>query len=693
MRSWDVLIEFLRRNKIYYFSVILFFLLLFIVFAYIPFAQRKETYKQYILSELRSATGLDIDVDSSDLSIFPFPGIDLENVYIRNDNILLAVCNRIELDISWVGLLSGNIELRSVQIDGGSLRLQRKIDGTIDLIEFIKNRENNSQSEKISKIEISPEEFSTGLDVQAKDFFRIGLKNVEISNFTLWYTEESHKREYKVYFHKSKASISFYEDSLDLLFHGKIDEQPIRFESTASILDFPIKYEKIRFSAVLNVEDLSLSLLRDVFSFFPLADFSQTKFSGRIAMDKEEDSPIHFKVRSQTRNLCYKGGNPFGNVKTDVDFDLDLFGKRINFPYIEASWEGVAKVSAKGNVNWKNRTIGQFTIRSDYGDYHSILKISKLFKYESPKTKYVARTISGPPSLPGVFYFNVDLNNIYAFKHRFSSIRGDAKYIHPVLTVPSFHAYIYNGEIVGKAKIFPLQPKMEVEGEAFRLHIDKAILPYVKERIITGDLYSKFYLETMIKDRSRDTVAELLLNMKSRGTIEVLNGELLGYANFMIPVLNTLGKIISFSGIDGRQVQFSKLTSEYSIYGNRFRFTKLELNGSGLEVDARGSFGFDNTIDMILNLRLGGQVVGKALKIPILYKGTFGKTIPYIDPIWLGSVFAGSTLLAPYLIPLGGPYGGGVAGSVIGEYVRDLWEGVKGLFGGSEEEIKKQNRK
>ncbi|TGL62825.1 AsmA family protein [Leptospira sarikeiensis] len=684
MRSWDVVNRYLEENKIRYVSVLVFFGLLFLLIVYIPFVQRKEVYKEFVLEQLRNSTGLDIKVADSDLYLLPFPGIELEKIEIRKDNILIAVSDKVDIDISWFGLLKRMIEIRDISINGGYLHLERRKDGSFDIVEYLNGKK--KQVEQKSNVKVLFEDVNSRIGFSTEDFLAVSLKNIEIDNFTLEYNEHKHDHNYLVYFKKSQVSVSFYGHDVDLLFQGKIDDQPIDLELTGALQKFPINWEKLQFSAILKTEELSLSLLRDLFYIFPIADFSKTKISGRTEIIKEEGTVFKFKVRNQIKDLAYKGGLPFGNIRINADFDLDNIQKKISFPFIEAAWEGVAKATAKGSVNWKNRSLGQFDIKADYGDYHNILKLSKLFKIQDD--------LFDPNSPPGIFYFTAELNNIFAFKHRFAHISMEAKYVDPLLSIPNFHAYIYNGEILGKAKIYPDIPKIEVEGDAHRLQVDKVLLPYVSEKIMQGELSSWFSFETQIRNHSRDSVIELFANMKGIGNITIKDGELLGYANFMIPVLNTLGKIIAFKGVDGRQLKFSTLKSDVKIANNEMYFPnmKLEIENSGMDVDGKGTVGFDQKIDMRIHLRLGGKYIGKGLQIPIIYAGTFGKSIPYVDPIWLGSVYTGMTLLGPYLLPLGGPYAGGVAGSVIGEYVRDLWDGVTGLFGGSEPEPNKKQK-
>ncbi|TGK61760.1 AsmA family protein [Leptospira wolffii] len=687
MRSWDVIRDYLEEKKIRFLFLAGFALLLFFLIVYIPFVERKEVYKEFILNQLRISTGLDIRVTDSDLYMFPFPGIELNQIEIRKNDVLIAVSNKVDLDISWFGLIKRTIEIRDIYVEGGSLYVERRKDGSFNLQEYLK--EGGEKDEKRSNVTVLVEDINSRIGFTASDFISVGLKNVEIDNFTLEYREENHDRNYKVYFQKSRGSVSFYGTDIEILFEGKIDDQPINLQFSGALQNFPVSWDRLEFNASLDVEDISLSLLRDLFFVFPVADFSKSKMSGRIEVSKEKGTVFKLKVRNQVRDLAYKGGNPFGNIRINTDFELDPFQKRIAFPYIDVNWEGVAKASAKGSVNWKNRSLGQFDIKSEYGDYHNILKVARLFQ--------VREDLFDPNSPPGIFYFTGQLNNFFAFKHRFSYVEFEAKYVDPLITVPSFHAYIYNGEILGKAKIYPFIPKIEVEGDAHRLQVDRVLLPYFSERIIIGEMSSWFSFETSIKDRRQDSMTELLANMKGIGNVTVKNGELMGYANFMIPVINTVGKIIALKGVDGSKFQFSTLKSDIKISGNKMHFPnmKLDIANSGMDVDGKGTVGFDKKIDMRIHLRIGGKYIGKGFYIPIIYAGTFGKGIPYVDPIWLGSVYTGMTVLGPYLIPLGGPYAGGVAGSVIGEYVRDLWDGVTNLFGGSsdEEAPKKQKEK
>ncbi|EMJ98210.1 AsmA family protein [Leptospira alstonii] len=674
--------EFLYNNRIKFLAILLFQILTLVLFTLVPILVRQDFYKDFILTEIEKETGLEVKVDTSDLVLFPFPGIELKTVQVRSGDVIVGISDRIKIDITWLGLLGQKVEIRDIYISGGKINLHKNKDGSVDLIEFFQQEkeepENVHQTQTVRIFDPSP---GGGSSFNPKEIFKVGLKNVQIENFYVHYQDDAHDRTYGIYLWNSAFSISFYGNTFDLTLQGKLDGQSFQIYGSAGLDEFPTTLEKLKFKSTIILDKCSLSIFRDLLFIFPNADFSKTILDGTIKIDKASNESIKFNVTAQAKNFAYKGGSPFGDIKVNMEMKLDIPNKKLEFPYISVVWPGIAEGSAKGKVLWNYKTNVFFQVTANYADYHSIFRLGKLFEF--------TKKFDDPNRPDGVFYFSADLKNVYALKHRFPVLKAEIKYTYPWIYISSFHAYVYNGEILGKSKINPFQSRFEVQGEVYRIQSDRLLMPYVSEQIIIGNMFSKFSFVTEVRNQSSDFVAEFFRNMEGSGNLQIINGELLGYANFMIPVLNTLGKIISFNGIDGRKVEFSSLKSDFKIENNHLYFPNLKLQGNGLEADGKGNISFEKNVDVIVNLRLGGNIVGRALKIPIIYKGVYKQSIPYIDPIWLGSVFAGSTILAPFFTLVGGPFGGGIAGSVASEYVRDAWEGFKGLFTSKEKDKKK----
>ncbi|EMF92070.1 AsmA-like C-terminal domain protein [Leptospira santarosai str. ST188] len=683
MKSLRHIRKSLYKNRIKVITVLLLLILISSLFTLLFILVRRDFYKDFILTEIEKKTGLEVKVNSSDLVLLPFPGIELDTVEVRKGNLIVGISDRIKINISWFGLLGQKVEIRDIYISGGKINLHKHKDGSIDIIEFFQQEKHDLESvHQTQTVKIFDPSFTAeDASFNPKEIFKMGLKNVQIENFHVYYQDDTHNRTYRIYLWNSALGISFYGNAIDLTLQGKLDDQSFQIYGSADLNEFPITLENLKFQSTIILDRCSLSIFRDLLVIFPNADFSKTILNGTVKIKKAPNETINFNVIAQGKNFAYKGGNPFGDIKINTELRLDIPNKKLDFPYISVVWPGIAEGSAKGTILWNYKTNASFQITANYLDYHSVFRLAKLFEF--------TKKFDNPNRPNGVFYFSADLKNVYALKHRFPVLKAEVKYAYPWIQISSFHAYIYNGEILGKSKINPFKSKFEVQGEVYRIQSDRVLMPYVNDQIISGNMFSKFNFTTEVHNQSSDFLAEFFRNMEGSGNFQILNGELLGYANFMIPVLNTLGKIVSFNGIDGRKVEFSSLKSDFKIENNRFYFQDLKLQGNGLEADGKGNISFEKDVDLILNLRLGGNIVGKALKIPIIYKGRFKQSIPYIDPIWLGSVFAGSTIFAPFFTLVGGPYGGGIAGSVVSEYVRDAWEGFKGLFASKEKNKKK----
>ena len=99
------------------------------------------------------------------------------------------------------------------------------------------------------------------------------------------------------------------------------------------------------------------------------------------------------------------------------------------------------------------------------------------------------------------------------------------------------------------------------------------------------------------------------------------------------------------------------------------------FRSTGIDAIGEGKISRDQNINVRLTVSLPGAA-GKAIKLPIIYRGIFGKNFPIIDPVWLGSVYVGTIIFA-------GPAGaavGGIAGSAVSEYVENAISSVREGF-------------
>ncbi|TGL78835.1 AsmA family protein, partial [Leptospira yasudae] len=197
--------EFLYSNRIKFLAILLFQVLALTLFTLLPILSRQDFYKDFILTEIEKETGLEVKVESSDLILFPFPGIELNSVEVRKGDLIIGISDQIKIDISWFGLLGQKVEIRDVSISGGQINLHKLKDGSIDLIEFLqKGKKDPQEDHETHTIKIfDPTSSSTGGPLNPKEVLKIGLKNIQIENFFIHYQDDTHKRTYGIYLWKS----------------------------------------------------------------------------------------------------------------------------------------------------------------------------------------------------------------------------------------------------------------------------------------------------------------------------------------------------------------------------------------------------------------------------------------------------------------------------------------------------------
>ncbi len=86
MKFFKRIQEFLYTYRIRFLAIILIQIIAVISFTLVPLLIREDFYKDFILTAIEQKTGLEVKVGSSDLVLFPFPGIELKEVQIRKRN-------------------------------------------------------------------------------------------------------------------------------------------------------------------------------------------------------------------------------------------------------------------------------------------------------------------------------------------------------------------------------------------------------------------------------------------------------------------------------------------------------------------------------------------------------------------------------------------------------------------------------
>jgi hypothetical protein len=135
-----------------------------------------------------------------------------------------------------------------------------------------------------------------------------------------------------------------------------------------------------------------------------------------------------------------------------------------------------------------------------------------------------------------------------------------------------------------------------------------------------------------------------------------------------------LGKLVNFLGPKGENSEFKSIQTHIYLENKIIDIPDLKMVGVGIDATGKGKINFDSSIDLRLLVGFGG-LAGKALSVPIIYKGLLNKNDAFIDPLWLGSVYLGITLAGPV-----GVTAGGIAGSIATEYIHNGINTIKDFF-------------
>ncbi|HNI99425.1 MAG TPA: AsmA-like C-terminal region-containing protein, partial [Leptospiraceae bacterium] len=198
---------------------------------------------------------------------------------------------------------------------------------------------------------------------------------------------------------------------------------------------------------------------------------------------------------------------------------------------------------------------------------------------------------------------------------------------------------------------------------------EKIIKKYSKEPVISGRISSEFSFYSI-----GNTTQEFIKNFISSGSVKVESGKLLGFANLYKPIMQ-IGKLLNFTGPKGESTEFKSINMKFRVGQENVDIKDFKLTGVGIDAAGKGNVDFKLNSDFRFNIGLAG-LAGKAFSVPIVYKGTLPNVKGYIDPVWLGTVYIGSTVIP-------GPIGttaGGLAGNAISDYVHRAVEGLKEVF-------------
>ncbi|NCN11294.1 MAG: AsmA family protein [Leptospira sp.] len=675
-------------------SIISFATIISVLVYSIPYFMDLEAYKKLIFEEIQQRSELNIEFSDSDIKIFPIPGVEFSYVNLSKDNLNIATVNRVFVRIGVLSLLSGDVEVTGIYLNSGSISIIRNKDGSfpvfsqIDALEKVNTLNESFEDKKNENTndKNKSEAASNNQEFNLVNFLSQLPSTFVLENIHIKYNNGLNGKLYNFYIWNSNLEIVANSRKFHLDLFGKMNEEKLEIYSDFSFVSDELNYENFRIKSSIFLTQFSASIAEDILVIFPRANFKFSSLTGKIHLTKDDEDLVRLHLfDARILNLSYKKDKSFGNFIGGLMIYYSIKDEKLTLDDIQVEWIGKSKVYGNGILTFGKSPQIYFSINSQFFDYESIIQVVNLW-LDADLDK--SKAFKGIPDTGYKSKVNIildwKLKNISFYQYKIDSIQGKTIYKNGNLLLSGIKTKYYDGEILSdgqltyKSGIFKLNSNHILRD----VNTEKLLNHYSDKKYLTGNFSGNFVLSS-IGSNANSMESNIYIN----GDYLLQEGELLGYLNFFRPIAS-LGKLINFNGPTGNSMEYSSITGKLQYEKKVTMLTNVKMKGVGLDAEANGKIAGDK-INMRITVALPGPA-GKALKLPILYQGVFGKNVPFIDPVWLGSVYVGTILLA-------GPAGaavGGIAGSAASEYVNSAIGSVqkgfksttKFLFGSSEEE-------
>jgi len=608
------------------------------------FFLQKEYWKNILFNKTEEIIGYKINFSSDQISFFPYPTVILKNLNIQNkgENFSLSVqSNRTTIYFSWSNILLNKWKIDKFELEDSKIELS-----------YTSNKEYLSSStlnlpEKIKNLQINT--------ISLKNVFIKLIVNSNEETFSINNFDFNHSSLIK---NKIKLNIDYLGGNTIADFTFGIDNSfksldDIQFSGTAFIKNFPIKILQPFYKVILNT------------------NFYNSNATGELIFNKGINSEVEVSTKLIIANLNFIN-LPFQSPNIEINSTMTYFPKKnkINFIKTYIKQGNILHAKFSGELSYNSIIYLQLDINSDY------FELEKSLQYILSFTKINSNSNSKFESDIKFKCKKVTYKD-YNFGESIASIRIDNKIVLLNIEKATFHESLITGDgIIDSTNITTYDLTFRIEN----LELPQLIQMYTDKKFISGKLDTDFHLHSIGNDYS-----EITKNLKIRGFVNIKDGKLFGYANFLKPIF-ALGKLVNFLGPKGENSEFKSIQSHFYIENKIIDIPDFKMVGVGIDAAGKGKVHFDSSIDLRLLVGFGG-LAGKALSVPIIYKGLLNKNDAFIDPLWIGSVYLGITLAGPV-----GVTAGGIAGSIATEYIHNGINTIKDFFTFTNKELLQENK-
>jgi len=636
--------DIIPRKRIFLLLVSILFLAYIVIFK--SFFLRKEYWKNLLFNKTEEIIGYKINYTGDQISLFPYPFVLLENLNINNktENFSLSIhSKRTTVYFSWTNILLNKWKIDKFEFEDSKIE-----------ISITSNKDSLSTStldipEKLKNLQIS----STSLkNVFIKFIINSKEDTVLINSFV---------------FNHSSLNKNKLEINLDYLGGNIIADFNVGIDNSYKSID------DIQFSGTAYIKNFPIKIFQPFYKILANSNFSNSSANGELIFNKGINSEIEVSTKLNIANLNFINLS-FLSPNIEINSTMTYFPKKNKLIFIKTYIKqgNILHANFSGELSFNSIIYLQLDIISEY------FELEKSLQYILSFTKTNSNYNSNSK-----FESDIKLQckkisyKDYNFGESKATIRIDNKIVLLNIEKATLHESLISGDgIIDSTNSTTYDLTFRIEN----LEIPLLIQKYTDKKFISGKLDTDFHLHSIGNDYS-----EIEKNLKIRGYANIKDGKLFGYANFLKPIF-ALGKLVNFLGPKGENSEFKTVQTHFYIENKIIDIPDFKMVGVGIDAAGKGKISFDSSIDLRLTVGFGG-IAGKALSVPIIYKGLLNKNDAFIDPLWLGSVYLGITLAGPV-----GVTAGGIAGSMATEYIHNGIATIKDFFTFTNKELSQEKK-
>jgi len=651
--------------KIIYKSTIAFLLFISICFVGIKQVLDQRLVKDYVKEKIQTFFLLDVEYEEIGSVVFPRPGMKIKGLKILKGEKEICQIEEIIIKFSIFSLINDSVSIHSVDIENGNVSLVKDEKGKFEIVENFKSDAHEIDEGK-EKVDEGP------LAV-----FQLLPKNINIKNITLEYSDKQIKTNHNIKIDTLDLKFSKSDLVIETILEMALDGNEISLQSDSYLTNNNWDLSSVRTKSHISFLNFKPSQVADFTSIFYLSDFKDTSLD-------EDNLSIHL---DSLKLQGIKTKNKMELPALEVSFFLDyaIKNSHLEIKNFNLLSNEDTSVGLKGFLKQSedNRII-ELNITSEKLNVDKLMPlVQNLSKVELQRSVYFANNpSSSEKNVPNTenakkikikndILITLDLKKTIYNKTNITYVRGPIELKDDKILLKDFIIGVFDGQVKNNGHFDLITKKIHIVSNLSGINSEKALSFVTRDKLIKGTLYGNVSTDLNVNN-PQSIGRSLILHSK----FKIVKGQLLGYANFIKPVAE-IGKILNYNGPKGESTGFESIVGNVTVKNKDVYLNQFEMTGVGLNATGSGVYGNSGKMNLKFTVALSG-FVGKAVKLPILYKGIYGKNVAYIDPVWLASVYTGTLLF-------GGPAGallGGIAGSTASDTVDKTIGTVKDTFGG-----------